>query len=169
MAAMKEAIPPDQLIVIYVSLARDLEQQMKLATPEAKKALSKGFETFLKQIRSATTEFSVLNWVAETFSGIAAGFDTTAQGKPVLTVEAKKYYEEALATYQTILDKVKFDDPKLKTQILLRQGECLPPSVSIQQSPRHLSGRAEGQQHDVEHPGRGRQAAPGVGRIGQGR
>jgi tetratricopeptide (TPR) repeat protein len=124
MAAMKEAIPPDQLIVIYVSLARDLEQQMKLAAPEAKKALSKGFETFLKQIRSATTEFSVLNWVAETFSGIAAGFDTTVQGKPVLTAEAKKYYEEALATYQTILDKVKFDDPKLKTQILLRQANA---------------------------------------------
>lgn len=124
MAAMKEAIPQDQLIVIYVSLARDLEQQMKLATPDAKKALSKGFETFLKQIRSASTEFSVLNWVAETFSGIAAGFDTSSQGKPVLTVEAKKYYEEALATYQTILDKVKFDDPKLKTQILLRQANA---------------------------------------------
>ena len=124
MAAMKEAIPPDQLIVIYVSLVRDLEQQMKLAMPEAKKALSKGFETFLKQIRSATTEFSVLNWVAETFSGIAAGFDATAQGRPVLTVEAKKYYDEALATYQTILDKVKFDDPKLKTQILLRQANA---------------------------------------------
>jgi hypothetical protein len=124
MAAMKEAIPPDQLIVIYVSLARDLEQQMKLAMPEAKKALSKGFETFLKQIRSATVEFSVLNWVAETFSGIAAGFDATAQGKPVLTVEAKKYYDEALATYQTILDKVKFDDPKRKTQILLRQANA---------------------------------------------
>jgi hypothetical protein len=124
MAAMKEAIPPDQLIVIYVSLARDLEQQMKLATPEAKRALSMGFETFLKQIRGATTEFSVLNWVAETFSGIAAGFDTAVQGKPVLTAEAKKYYEEALTTYQTILDKVQFDDPKLKTQILLRQGNA---------------------------------------------
>jgi tetratricopeptide (TPR) repeat protein len=46
------------------------------------------------------------------------------QGKPVLTAEAKKYYEEALATYGTILEKVKFDDPKLKTQILLRQGNA---------------------------------------------
>lgn len=124
MTAMKEAIPADQLIAIYVSLARDLEQQMKLAEPEAKRALSKGFETFLVQIRGATTEFSVLNWVAETFSGIAAGFDSTAQGKPVLTAETKKYYEESLATYQTILDKVKFEDPKLKTQILLRQANA---------------------------------------------
>ena len=40
------------------------------------------------------------------------------------TAEARKYYDEALATYQTILDKVKFDDPKLKTQILLRQAKA---------------------------------------------
>ena len=124
MAEMKEAIPPDHLIAIYVSLARDLEQQMQLATPEAKRALSMGFETFLTQIRGASTEFSVLNWVAETFSSIAAGFDTAVQGKPVLTAEAKKYYEEALATYQTILDKVPFEDPRLRTQILLRRANA---------------------------------------------
>lgn len=124
MTAMKEAMPADQLIGIYVSLARDLEQQMKLAAPDAKRALSKGFETFLTQIRSTATEFSVLNWVAETFSGIAAGFDTGPQAAPVLTAEAKKYYGEALATYQTILDKVKLDDPKVKTQILLRQANA---------------------------------------------
>ena len=169
MAAMKEAIPPDQLIVIYVSLARDLEQQMKLATPEAKKALSKGFETFLKQIRSATTEFSVLNWVAETFCGIAAGFDTTVQGKPVLTAEAKKYYDRGAGYLpdhpgQGQVRRSEAEDPNP-----VAAGECVPPSVPIQQGPRHLPGRAEGQQHDVEHPGRGRQAAPGVGGVGQGR
>ena len=124
MTAMKEKIPQDQLIAIYVSLARDLEQQMKLATPEAKTALSKGFETFLKQIRTTATDFGVLYWVASTFSGIAAGFDTGTQAKPVLTAEAKKYSEEALATYQTILEKVKFDDPKLKTQIQLKMAEA---------------------------------------------
>jgi len=124
MAAMKEKIDQDHLIAIYVSLARDLEQQMKLATPEAKTALSKGFETFLKQIRTTATDFSVLYWVANTFSGIAAGFETGTQAKPVLTVEAKKYAEEALATYQTILEKVKFDDPKLKTQIQLKMAEA---------------------------------------------
>ncbi len=124
MTAMKEKIPQDQLIAIYVSLARDLEQQMKLATPEAKTALSKGFETFLTQIRTTATDFGVLYWVANTFSGIAAGFDTGTQAKPVLTAEAKKYSEEALATYQTILDKVKFDDPKLKTQIQLKMAEA---------------------------------------------
>ncbi len=124
MAAMKEKIPQDQLIAIYVSLARDLEQQMKLATREAKTALSKGFETFLTQIRTTATEFSVLYWVANTFSGIAAGFDASTQTKPVLTAEAKKYSEEALETYQTILKKVKFDDPKLKTQIQLKMAEA---------------------------------------------
>jgi len=124
MTAMKEKIDQDHLIAIYVSLARDLEQQMKLATPEAKTALSKGFETFLKQIRTTATDFSVLYWVANTFSGIAAGFDAGTQAKPVLTAEAKQYSEEALATYQTILEKVKFDDPKLKTQIQLKMAEA---------------------------------------------
>jgi hypothetical protein len=121
MTSMKEAVPPDQLTAVYFSLARDLEQQMKLALPEAKKTLSVGFETFLKQIRTTATEYSVLNWVAETFSSIAEGFDT---GQPVPSDEARKYYDEALATYQTILEKVKFDDPKLKTQTLLRQAQA---------------------------------------------
>jgi tetratricopeptide (TPR) repeat protein len=116
MDAMKAAIAQDQLVAIYVSLARDLEEQMKLATPATRTALSKGFETFLTRLRSGATEFSVLNWVAETFSSLASGFDTGQQ----LTAEAKKYYDEAAATYQAILDKAQLDDPNLKTQVLLR-------------------------------------------------
>jgi hypothetical protein len=117
MDAMKAAIEQKQLISIYVSLARDLEKQMELAVPATKKALSKGFETFLKQLRNGATEFSVLNWVAETFSSLASGFDMGQQ----LTAEAKQYYEEAAATYDVILEKVKFDDPNLRTQVRLRQ------------------------------------------------
>ena len=117
MDAMKATIDQDQLVAIYVSLARDLEKQMQLATPDTKTALSKGFETFLKRLRSGATDFSVLNWVAETFSSLASGFDTGQQ----LTAESKKYYEEAAATYDVILEKATLDDPKLKTQVLLRQ------------------------------------------------
>lgn len=117
MDAMKAAIEQKMLIAMYVSLARDLQQQMQLADAAAKKSLSKGFETFLKQLRSGATEFSVLNWVAETFAGIAEGFDT---GGP-LTPEAKQYFQEAADTYDTILTKSSFDDPDLKTQVMLRQ------------------------------------------------
>lgn len=120
MDAMKQSIEQKQLINIYISLARDLQTQMELANPTQKKALSKGFETFLTRLRSGATEFSVLNWVADTFAGIAKGFDT---GGAQLTPDAKKYYAEADATYEAILKKVKFDDPKLETQVLLRQAQ----------------------------------------------
>lgn len=117
MDAMKKAIPDDKRIPMYVSLARDLEEQMKLATPQAKAALSKGFEGFLIRIRGGTTEFPVLNWIAETFSSIGASFFEAEQR---LTADAKKHYDEAAATYKTILDKVTFEDPRLKTQVMLR-------------------------------------------------
>ncbi len=90
---------------------------MELAAPATKKALSKGFETFLKQLRSGATDFTVLDWVAVTFSSLASGFDTGQK----LTTEASKYYEEAAATYDVILDKVKFDDPNLRIQVRRRQ------------------------------------------------
>jgi tetratricopeptide (TPR) repeat protein len=116
MDAMKAAIDPQRLMEIYISLARDLEKQMELATPQAKQALSKGFETFLKRLRGGTTELNVLNWVGETFYSIASGFDTQADPTP----DARKYYLEALATYQAILDKATFDDPKMKIHVRLR-------------------------------------------------
>jgi len=116
MDAMKAAIEQDNLIDMYVSLARDLEEQMKLATTDDKQALSKGFETFLTRLRSGATELGVLNWVAETFFSLGSGFDTQSR----VTAQARKYYQEAADTYQAMLDKVKFEDPKMKTQIRLR-------------------------------------------------
>jgi len=116
MDAMKAAIEQDKLIDMYVGLARDLEEQIKLASPEAKKPLSKGFETFLKRLRTGSTELSVLNWVAATFYSLGKGFDTGTQ----LPAEAKVYYQEAADTYEEILKKVKFDKPDMQTQIRLR-------------------------------------------------
>jgi len=116
MDAMKAAIEKDKLIDMYVGLARDLESQMSLASPEDKQALSKGFETFLTRLRSSATDLGVLNWVAETFFSLGTGFDTENK----VTSQARKYYQEAADTYETILEKVKFEDPKMKTQIRLR-------------------------------------------------
>jgi len=116
MDAMKAAIDQDKLIEMYVSLARDLEEQIKLASPEAKKPLSQGFEQFLTRLRADSTELSVLNWVAATFFSLGKGFDT---GVP-MSAEAKRYYIEAANTYQAILDKVKkFDNPDMPIQIRL--------------------------------------------------
>lgn len=116
MDAMKEAIPANQLIGIYYSLAKDLEAQMNLATDQAKQALSKGFETFLLQLRATSDEFTVMNWVAETFAGMAASFD--AQNR--LTAESARYYQLAGETYETILDQVPIADDRMRVQVQLR-------------------------------------------------
>jgi hypothetical protein len=116
MDAMKQAIDAKQLIGIYYSLARDLETQMSLATDQTKQALSKGFETFLLQLRATSNEFTVLNWVAETFAGMAASFDTQSQ----LTPEAVKYYQLASETYENILEDAGIEDDKMRIQVRLR-------------------------------------------------
>jgi tetratricopeptide (TPR) repeat protein len=118
MEALKDSLEEDKLIALYVSLARELEAEMKLATPEAKVTLSQAFEKFLRQIQTGGRAFSVLNWVAETFAGMAESFDTD---KANLTDEARQYYTEAAKTYQAILDKVQFGDPRQKTAVRLRQ------------------------------------------------
>jgi cellulose synthase operon protein C len=114
---MKAAVPADKLIGIYVGLAHDLEEQMKLASPQARQSLSRGFEAFLVRIRESATEFGVLNWVAATFSSMASSFWDESQK---LTPDAKKYYEEAAATYRTILEKSTFSDPRQKAQVQLQ-------------------------------------------------
>ncbi len=129
MDALKTTVgstPEEQqkLIAIYISLARDLKQQMDLIEkPDAKKALSKGFETFLDQVGSGATELNVLNWVAETFYGMGESFDT---GGGAMTPEAAKYYGKAVDTYNRILTQVKtFDPPDLKIQVQMRMAMAL--------------------------------------------
>ncbi len=116
MDAMKAAIPQDKLIEIYYSLARDLEEQIKLASPEAKKPLSKGFEEFLERLRDESKELSVRHWVASTFVSLGRGLDSSAQ----LVPEAKGYYLQAVETYETILEedeKEKDEKKKLSADI----------------------------------------------------
>ena len=91
MDALQTTLDADKLVALYVGLARDLEEQMKLATPERKKSLSQGFEAFLMRIRSGAADFSVLNWVAETFVSLGSSFYDADQK---LTPEAKRYYDE---------------------------------------------------------------------------
>lgn len=120
MNKMKEAVSQQKdgqqrLIAVFVSLARSIEEQLKVAQPAAKKVLSESFESFLKQIRGETKDFNILNWVAETFNGLGGGFD---DGK-TLTAEAKHYYEESASTFTKILAEVQLE-PQMKTQMQVR-------------------------------------------------
>ena len=100
-----------RLVAIYVTLARDLQTQMEIADPQSKKALGTGFEIFLNQVGAEATELNVLNWVAETYRGMGESFLTTKASVPP---EAKQYLEQALATYNKILDKGKNNPAFLK-------------------------------------------------------
>jgi len=109
-----------RLIAIYVGLAKDLESQLQRAEPDVKRALAKGFETFLWQLSEGATELNVLHWVGETLLGLGASF---GEGHSP-DAQAQTYYERSAATFQKILEKFPLDDP-LKTQIRLRRAAAL--------------------------------------------
>jgi len=90
-----------RLVAIYVSLARDLQQQMEIADAAAKKSLGLAFEKFLGPIAADATELNILNWVAETYRGMGESYGSTLK---TMTPEAKGYFTKAAATYQKILD-----------------------------------------------------------------
>jgi cellulose synthase operon protein C len=102
------------LVSIYVGLARDLQRQMEIADPAAKKPLGVGFETFLKEVAADATELNVLNWVGDTYLGMGEAFGT---GLRSLTPEARSYFTKAAETYQKILDKGKSDSEFLPPQM----------------------------------------------------
>jgi len=109
------------LVAIYVSLARDLQRQMELAEPAVKKPLGIGFENFLSQVAAEATELNVLNWVAETYRGMGESYGTSLQS---LTPEAKGYFEKAAATLQKILERGKaergFLSAGMETQVRMQ-------------------------------------------------
>ena len=94
-----------KLFSIFVSLARDLEQQMKLASDESKRNLGKGFETFLSQVRSTSKGLSELYWVASTFYGMGESYGTSPTGE--VSADAKRFFGESAKTYEEILSRAK--------------------------------------------------------------
>jgi hypothetical protein len=120
MTRMKSAIGSAEggqarLVAVFVSLARNIEDQIKVASPDARAALSSGIESFLKQIRDQSTEFGVLNWVAETFMSLGSGLESGAENSP----DAARFYQESKATFQKILDETK-PESQYVTQVRLR-------------------------------------------------
>ncbi|ADB18833.1 hypothetical protein Psta_4184 [Pirellula staleyi DSM 6068] len=111
-----------KLVSIYYSLARDLQGQMERADATAKSGLGKGFEAFLGQVGKDSTELNVLNWVAETYRGMGESFATSDPGK--VSPEAKRYLDQAVVTYNKILDtgakKQGFLSEQMNVQIQLQ-------------------------------------------------
>lgn len=126
MGALKNAVGDDaagkqRMLSVYTSLALSIEAQMKSAPPESKRQMSLVFESFLQRLAADATDPGVLNWVAETFAGIAAGFDDDSD---VLSDDAKKYYEHALAAFANLLALPDLP-PQLATQIQVRTADVM--------------------------------------------
>lgn len=101
------------LTKIYISLGRELEEQVARLRTENKNDELKGvlgsFEKFLKSIsqRDEGNTFNSLMWVAETFYGLGEGLD---DGSGAPSAEAKRYYDEAARTFEKVLDEAKRDE-----------------------------------------------------------
>ena len=121
-----------KLTIIYISLGRELQDQLQRLQNQGKAEdlakVSQGFELFLQSIlkRDEGNTFSSLNWVAETFVAMGAGFDPGGTGAGE---RAKSYYANADAAYQKILElcmakKIEFQ-PGAITSIQIRRARCL--------------------------------------------
>ncbi len=96
-----------KLTRIYISLGRELQDQLERLRNQGKtdkmEKVSEAFKVFLDRISQGEgNNFSSLNWVAETFFGLGAGFDP---GGKTLAPEAKGYYGKAAETYRKILQR----------------------------------------------------------------
>ncbi|MCI0358649.1 MAG: hypothetical protein L0211_09205, partial [Planctomycetaceae bacterium] len=127
MTALREhmgqtAAGKQQMVGIYVSLARDLQRQMEIAEPQAKGVLGDGFEEFLTSVVEDSDELDILYWVAETYRGMGEAF-VVGPGQ-ALPKQADGYFEKAARAYQKILDRGRkepgFVSPSMTTQIRLQ-------------------------------------------------
>jgi len=96
------------LTAVYVSLGRQLEQQVQQLRSENKteqlETVLSGFTTLLGRIsqRAQGADFRSLNWVAETYFSLGKGLDP---GGPEVPEKAQSFYKQALASYVTLIKR----------------------------------------------------------------
>ena len=121
MALLRQAVGLDatgkkRMLAIYISLAQTIEAKMKTAPPESRKQMSSVFESFLQALSADASDPGTLNWVAETFASLGAGFDSD---EAVLSEDARLYYDRSIAAFQNLLGRL--DLPQaLQTQLRAR-------------------------------------------------
>jgi len=130
MEGLKETVTAKEggealLMSTYISLAKQIERKIEGSDPEVKRALSKGFETFLTRIGEQTDDQNILFWVAETLFALGSSFDT---GTSQLTPESKEYYDKAITAFVKLMEQVESaltsateKDEKKKLEGLLSQ------------------------------------------------
>ena len=95
-----------RLVSIYFTLARDLEEQLNAAeTAEKKNVLAAGFETFLDEVGTAGTDFSIRYWAASTMQGLGTSFESNG----TLTPKATAYFNKSVQLFQSVAEQGKND------------------------------------------------------------
>ena len=121
MAALRQSVGSDaagkkRMLAIYITLAQTMEGKMTNAAPELRKEMSGVFESFLGALSADASDPGTLNWVAETFASLGAGFDTES-GE--LNVDAAVYYDKSITAFQNLLNRIDLAQG-LQTQVRAR-------------------------------------------------
>lgn len=121
----------EMLTRIYITLGRELEEQVAILRKENKAAqldrVTAGFKLFLDRIsaREKGNTFNSLNWVAETFYRLASGYEVDGKETPV---KAREYYQKAAAVDEKIMATAQADPafvrPEAMFGVKLRMARC---------------------------------------------
>jgi tetratricopeptide (TPR) repeat protein len=104
-----------RLVGIFMQLASGLERQIRLLDRiEDRRLLSKGFESFLDQVRAESKDFGVLNWVAQSYSSLGEGL----RGNKAVAALARSFFQKSVETYDQILSQARRDKA---SQSVIRQ------------------------------------------------
>jgi tetratricopeptide (TPR) repeat protein len=100
MRVLSEQMDQEKLSNTYIKLARDLQESIEVARAGAKDAQMKGLGIFLQKVAAESNDFSVLNWVAETYYNLGSERD---KGQGAVDQQAKEYFKLASDTYAKML------------------------------------------------------------------
>ncbi|MBL8828396.1 MAG: hypothetical protein JNM18_15550, partial [Planctomycetaceae bacterium] len=116
------------LTQIYVSMGRALEEQINTLRSAGKTdelaATTKGFEAFLTKIGESDggANFATLNWVAESYYSLGAGYDLPGAKLPP---EALAYYQKCGVIDDKLLKATDSPSPDATIAVKLRKARCL--------------------------------------------
>ena len=124
MSKLRKAVGADdvgrrRMLAIYVTLAQTMESNLAKAPPQSRKQMSGVFESFLAALSSDADDPGTLNWVAETYASLGAGFD---DGGKALDANASLYYQKSIDAFQNLLGQINLQ-PALQTQVRARMAE----------------------------------------------
>jgi len=129
----------EKLLNTYISLAKSIENKLRGSDPEVRRALSKGFDTFLTRIAGQEdVEPRYLFWAAETFFTLGKNLDTGAEP----SAEAVAFYKKSGETFSKLLDRAKTDkdiDNNMQQQIRLRLAETSRLGGNYEQAIEHFA------------------------------